>query len=53
MIASGAFAHTSEARDCTFCDFKRACGMPHEVEQVAEKAEDTKLVDRKRLAAHE
>ncbi len=52
-IASGAFAHTNNGGDCRFCDFKRACGMPHEVELVTAKLEDARLGARKRLSAHE
>jgi hypothetical protein len=53
MIASGTFAHTDKEGDCRFCDFKRACGMAAEVEQIAGKLADSRLVHRARLATHD
>ena len=51
LIVSGTFVHTPEERDCTFCDYKAACGGDMHAQAEA-KLEDAKLKAYRRLAAH-
>ncbi len=51
LIAAGTFVHAPAEEDCTFCDFKAACG-PGVHAQADAKRGDPKLQAFGRLAAH-
>ena len=55
VLAAGAFVHTASKGDCTYCEFKRACGR-NPVERAEAKldhAPNVALEPYRRLQAHE